>query len=1830
MSNARSITRVLALVFAVLTVTGTVAPAVGATMTAEHGAIADEIGSVSGESNGGALSAMRASATNTDDSSSTPEDANGETTPEGSDGTTAPEGTNDNSSAPDGNGNSAVPDGTDENTTTPDSPNGNATTPDGGNDTVTTPDGTDDDTTTPDGTNDNATTPDGTNNNSTTPDGTDSNATTPDGTNDNATTPDGTDNNATTPDGTDDNATTPDGTGAATPSANSTDGTNSTSAGKRTNETQTNATAANRTVVESWAANASSSVEVIVRVEEFEVPTVSTMSQETVVEKLKTHAETSQQPVIDYAESTDGVTVLNRYWLTNALLLRVDTAKTNASKLVGQPGVTGIHKNFEVRALSSAERRNNTTASGATTASTPATTEVTYGLDQLNVPAVWAKHGTKGAGAKVAVLDTGIDVGHPDLELYTEDPGNDTYPGGWAEFDTNGDRVTGSTPHATSGHGTHVSGTVAGGTASGKAIGVAPDADMMHGLVLPDGTGSFAQIIGGMQWAVEEDADVISMSLGADGFYSTLVTPIRNAEDAGTVVVAAAGNHGPETAPSPGSIYDSITVGASGPNRDIAPFSSGDVVRTERDWGDAAPPDWPDEYVMPDIAAPGVDTYSTLPGGKYGEKSGTSMATPHVSGVVALMVSASGGDASPEEIRTALRKSATKPDDAPSKKDIRYGNGIIDALDATTAVAAEQGISGSISNTGGEPLSGASIRLGSGAETATDANGDYLIRTLSGTYNTTVSEFGYASSTATVTVTEGSMTTHDVSLKPALAAEITSSQTGKIKAGTAASVTYRTAHAEALTVSRTGDTNGNATLYINGKERAFGESVSINASDDTRVQVRVETEAGSTGTLSLKHTISGLGETTTFTTGPTEIVSDPTYVTVVDSTGSEYAEQIRAAIEANVPREYFVSIISPREAMANTDEYDVFVVHQVNSNVNLQSFVEATSGPETGVVYLDQWGAASNGITALSEATQNPVVTGQTTETDQPTYEVVANHSIFDGIAARGESITIHNQSRGDIAWFERFRGTTLAVASDNGADIGTGVAIDESKQTVLLSSLGRTSTVQNRYVNEDADALLGNAVTYVNSLPPAWLESSQPKHVTPGESFAVDVAADDLRRLNVTLADSMMLSESDLALSINGTEREFGESYDINDSADSVTVTVNTSTGIVGTVGLSIAAESSNDTVELLSGETAVYEKPLVVPEDVKTIQRAVNLAPAGTTVEVANGTYTNRVTITTPGITLTAHDEERPTIDTRVWGFYDPVVHVDAPNVTVEHLNVVADGIAPDGIAVERSNATIRHVSVSGTSHGVLIGGAGSTADDAVVHDVNISDGADLLAIGVTVGEADNAHVYNATISGQDSGADVYTSSGTVIENSTITDSGAGLTTFETDNVRFVGNEIHDMDESATNTVGIQLEAFVTSATIEDNEIWNLSEGIYVEGTNTGGEIVGNDIDTEYGVWVERGDAPAIEIKHNDLAATNVSVGNGLDGSLRATMNYHGERSGNESFVSGDVTYEPFLTAPPEDVDTDTPQQIGVDLTLEAGNVYGVSVPGTTRQTVSDLFDDEFRGVVYGFDANDQSWTQLSGDDEIAALQGLAVVAESDGRMTVTHFVGSNQPSAPSQRTLTEGWNFVGSPEYGDLESGLNVETVDPGLAMAPFDAPSSQPGSSSGFDGVYRFDGTSTPPDVSAYEGYFVFVEEESTLPSYVVPNPSATELYEGIGLYPINASANASATTNGTVSVDAVLSRTDEMDRAAARLALSQLIYRDLNSAVRGEKASQRTLNETADAIIADAPDEHEALVANATADALERIRGNGTETGEAGLNEQADSQASNATAASITG
>ncbi|MFI1212721.1 S8 family peptidase [Streptomyces sp. NPDC020802] len=247
-------------------------------------------------------------------------------------------------------------------------------------------------------------------------------------------------------------------------------------------------------------------------------------------------------------------------------------------------------------------------------------------VKQIGADKAWSA-GFDGKGVKIAVLDTGVDATHPDLKEQVV-----------------GEKNFSTSPDATDkhGHGTHVASIAAGrgAKAAGKYKGVAPGAELLNGKVLDDdGYGDDSGILAGMDWAAEQGADVVNLSLG--GTDTPEIDPLeaqvnKLSKEKGILFAIAAGNDGGEqTIGSPGSAEAALTVGAVDDTDALADFSS---------TGPGL-----DGQIKPDVTAPGVDTTAaSAPGSviaqRVGENpagyvsiSGTSMATPHVAGAAAIL-----------------------------------------------------------------------------------------------------------------------------------------------------------------------------------------------------------------------------------------------------------------------------------------------------------------------------------------------------------------------------------------------------------------------------------------------------------------------------------------------------------------------------------------------------------------------------------------------------------------------------------------------------------------------------------------------------------------------------------------------------------------------------------------------------------------------------------------------------------------------------------------------------------------------------------------------------------------------------------------------------------------------------------------------------------------------------------------------------------------------------------------------------------------------------------------------------------------------------------------
>jgi subtilisin len=287
-------------------------------------------------------------------------------------------------------------------------------------------------------------------------------------------------------------------------------------------------------------------------------------------------------------------------------------------------------------------------------------TSVPAGVARIEAPAAHSA-GHTGGGVLVAILDTGIDSTHPALDVAVDLGKNCIDAGSTSTEDVNG-------------HGTHVAGTVSAQVDGSEFVGVATHATLVPVKVLGDtGSGSWESVICGIDhvtasWGTGSPIAVANMSLSGTGTAgsgcgsSALRQAICTSVETGVVHVVAAGNDGADVANSiPAAYPEVITVSALDLNRCVR-VTGGGPPRTT--CGEALA-SFSNHGAGVDVIAPGVGITSTLPGGGYGTKSGTSMAAPHVAGVAALM-RAADPDLAPEGVLALLQTTGECPDGAPN------------------------------------------------------------------------------------------------------------------------------------------------------------------------------------------------------------------------------------------------------------------------------------------------------------------------------------------------------------------------------------------------------------------------------------------------------------------------------------------------------------------------------------------------------------------------------------------------------------------------------------------------------------------------------------------------------------------------------------------------------------------------------------------------------------------------------------------------------------------------------------------------------------------------------------------------------------------------------------------------------------------------------------------------------------------------------------------------------------------------------------------------------------------------------------------------------------
>lgn len=474
-----------------------------------------------------------------------------------------------------------------------------------------------------------------------------------------------------------------------------------------------------------------------------------------VVDALRRTAQTSQAPMLrdlEQRQASGRVTQFTPYWVFNGVAVSSDLDTLLA--VAARPEVESI-KPDRLHHLPPVAEASQPSVSDA----------LEWNIERIGADQVWHAFGLRGQGVVVASLDSGVDWTHPALQRTYR--GYDPTAPAQGRHDHNWFDATDSYPEAPydgDGHGTHTMGTVVGHSLDGSnQIGVAPEARWIAAKVFDDNGEAYdSWIHSGFEWMLAPTdmnggnpdpslaPDVVSCSWGdSDGADTEFWADVNALRAAGIFAVFSVGNEhlGALAANSPGSYPQSFAVGATGKDNVVAP------------WSCRGPSTW--NEIKPEVTAPGTNIRSSLPGDRYAAWSGTSMATPHVAGTVALLWQAQRqyGEVSslsvPGLTITATEQvitSTARPfPDAASVPNNDYGWGLVDAYQAVGSIVQGGAFWGRVTDlAGGQGIPQATVTMvnrafGGGAQAWTDQRGYYTFSVAAGIYDVTASRFGYAS-----------------------------------------------------------------------------------------------------------------------------------------------------------------------------------------------------------------------------------------------------------------------------------------------------------------------------------------------------------------------------------------------------------------------------------------------------------------------------------------------------------------------------------------------------------------------------------------------------------------------------------------------------------------------------------------------------------------------------------------------------------------------------------------------------------------------------------------------------------------------------------------------------------------------------------------------------------------------------------------------------------------------------------------------------------------------------------------------------------------------------
>ncbi|GGJ00088.1 S8 family serine peptidase [Streptomyces brasiliensis] len=836
-----------------------------------------------------------------------------------------------------------------------------------------------------------------------------------------------------------------------------------------------------------------------------------------VMRAKKATAKESQENVLAIAEA--GGAEAKSYWIANQVL--VTATEAVAKKIAELPEVAAVRAPETIKLDEPIKGKDQASVNG-----------VEWNINDIKAPDVWNTYGVHGEGIVVANVDTGVDYTHPAVAgKYRGLNADGSYSHDYNWFDPAG-ICTGGAPCDNYGHGTHTMGTMIGDDGGDNKIGVAPGAKWIAAKGCESNGCSEASLLAAGQWIVaptdrqgnnprpEMAPDVVnnswgSSALGVDPWYQDIVEAWRAA---GIFPAFSAGNSGSScnTANSPGNYVASYASGAYDVNGNIASFSS-------RGTGENG-------AIKPNISAPGVDVRSSVPGGGYQLNSGTSMASPHTAGAVALLWSASPalqGDIEATEavLNQTARDTSNLQCGGTAENNNVYGEGKLDVKAAVDN--APRGALGSLGGTvlaGGESLAGVTITADGPIHRSvtTGADGTYSLPVLSvGDYQLTASKFGYGTAHDSVTIVadQTATTNFDLAQVPSSTVSGTVSSEDGPAAGAVVSFANTPVSATADAQGRYSAVipNGDYTLKASSPTRCSSPaSQQISVSQDTTADVSLPLRLDDFGTAC--RTGSGgwvEGDTKLNLTGD-DAVTSVTLPFAVPFYGNSYGT---AGINTNG----MVSLGGSTTAYSNGA-----IPSTAAPNNALYPFWDDLSIDSTGGVYTKSYGTAPDRKFVIEWRHVHPLGTTQF-------FSFSAEMSEAGGVTYRYKDVPSDDRFRGNSATIgvENATGTDALQYSLNEAVINDGTSISFRSTTtgVLWGKVtdgndglpinGATVTVGTASTVTDAEGV------YLFQAPAGQQTVKISAPAYQGVEKAADVRVGELTEVGASLATGAVTSKN-------------------------------------------------------------------------------------------------------------------------------------------------------------------------------------------------------------------------------------------------------------------------------------------------------------------------------------------------------------------------------------------------------------------------------------------------------------------------------------------------------------------------------------------------------------------------------------------------------------------------------------------------------------------------------------------------------------------------------